>query len=181
MPRIRTLRPNVTREEATREFARGLGTALRNTLFGPVETVVEFYIPFRFFQVIASRGRQRKQMICGVDAVTGNLDPYQFQDLPGPEDVCYVETRNAPLVLLDEERARELLLRGLRRATSPMRGSEISAEPIAGEIYIPYWVGFRGRGMRARLAVMDAMRQRMEGAKVRRLLREWMGAVTVNN
>jgi len=49
-----------------------------------------------------------------------------------------------------------------------------SAQPIAGEIYIPYWVGFRGRGAQARFVVMDAVRRRIEGAKVRNLLQTWL-------
>jgi hypothetical protein len=53
----------------------------------------------------------------------------------------------------------------------------MSAEPVAGEIYVPYWVGFRGRGVRARLAVIDAVRRKPEGAKVRQLLRAWLTSI----
>jgi hypothetical protein len=48
---------------------------------------------------------------------------------------------------------------------------------VAGEIYVPYWVGFRGRGSRARLAVIDAVRRKPEGAKVRQLLRTWLTSI----
>ncbi len=58
-----------------------------------------------------------------------------------------------------------------------MRNLQINAEPVAGEIYIPYWVGFRGRGIRARLAVIDAVRRKPEGAKVRQLLQAWLTSI----
>ena len=171
----------MTREEADLELQRGMGTALRKAVFGPLEPLVDFYIPFHFFQVSAERAGHIEARVFGADAVTGKLDPYEFESLPGAEDTVYVETRHCPPVLLDEARAQELLRGKLRRVSSPIRAREIALQAIAGEIYIPYWVGFYGRGTGSRFAVIDAMRCRREGAKVRQLLREWMESVTVKS
>jgi len=182
MARIRSLRPNVTREEATEQFSFGLGDILRTTAFGPLKSVADFYIPFRLFQVeIFNRGK-RDQRVFGLDAVNGSLDLYHFEQLPDEREVIYLETRNCSEPLLDEAEAKKIVAAKVQRQLFStgffrVRNLRISAEPVAGEIYIPYWVGFRGRGARARFAVMDAVRRKMEGAKVRHLLQAWLTSI----
>jgi hypothetical protein len=179
MARIRSLRPNVTRDAAVEELSRGALGLLQMAVFGRLRSVAEFYIPFQLFRVeIVNRGK-RDQRIFGVDAVTGSLELYHFEQLPGERDVVYCESGNCAEVLLDESQARELLLTKVRRLVFSagffrIRDLSISAEPIAGEIHVPYWVGFRGRGPRAHMTVMDAVRRRVEGAKVRQLLQAWL-------
>lgn len=180
MARIRSLKPNVTREEAIEQFSSdGVAGLLRNAVFGPLRSVAEFYIPFHLFQVeIVNRGK-RDQRIFGLDAVNGSLDLYHFEQLPGLPDVIFLESRNCAQALLDEEHAQDVIIAKVRRLLFSsgffrIRDLHISAEPVAGEIHIPYWVGFRGRGMGARLAVLDAVRRRVEGAKVRHLLEQWL-------
>jgi len=177
VPRIRTLRPYIAREEALRDFSRGRIAGVRSAVFGQVQQVVDFYIPYRFFQMTGGANRQPRGSILGVDAVTGKLDLYQFESLPGPDDIDYVETRNCVPPLLDETSARELLRQKSRRTS----GTELPAEAIPGDIYIPYWVGFRGPGMGSRFSVIDAMRGQIEGRKVRNLLREWLVSITVKS
>ena len=80
---------------------------LRQVAFGPVRSVGEFFIPFRLFQVEIFNGGKRDQRVLGLDAVTGSLDLYHFEQLPGPAEVVVVETRNCPLGLLDDARAME--------------------------------------------------------------------------
>jgi len=182
MSRIRSLRANVTREEATEQFSSGLGDILRTTAFGPLKSVADFYIPFRLFQVeIFNRGK-RDQRVFGLDAVNGSLDLYHFEQLPDEREVIYLETRNCSEPLLDEAEAKKIVAAKVQRLLFStgffrVRNLRISAEPVAGEIYIPYWVGFRGRGARARFAVMDAVRRKMEGAKVRHLLQAWLTSI----
>ena len=187
MPRIRSLRANVTREEATEQFTtKGFGTSLRNIVHGPLRSIADFYIPFLLFQVeVRNRGRT-EQRIYGLDAINGSLDPYQFEELPGPFDIVYLETRNCAKPLLDEAEAKTLVIAKVRKhlySTGFFRMSnlQITAEVIPGEIHIPYWVGFRGRGSRARVSVIDAMRRTVEGAKVRHLLRDWLTSIAVNS
>jgi hypothetical protein len=45
---------------------------------------------------------------------------------------------------------------------------------LPDELHIPYWIGFRGSDDRVRISVIDAVRRRPEGAKVRRLVEEWL-------
>jgi len=180
MPRIRSLKPNVSRDEAVAQFCPGgLLDVLRNAALGPLRSVADFYIPFRLYQVEIQNGNSRSQAVFGLDAVNGSLDLYQFPQLPGSDAVICRETRNCPPVLLDEGAAMDLLVAKVRRLVYSrgffrIRDLQISAEPVAGEICVPYWVGFRGRGSEARFVVLDAVRRRVEGAKVRHLLRAWL-------
>jgi len=182
MARIRSLRPNVTREEATDYFSSGLADILRTTVSGPLKSVADFFIPFRLFQVeIINRGK-REQRIFGLDAVNGSLDLYRFDQLPGEREVIYLQTRNHSEPLLDEAEAGKMVVTKVQRLLFStgffrVRNLQIHAEPVAGEIYIPYWVGFRGRGVQARFVVMDAVRRKMEGGKVRHLLQAWLTSI----
>jgi hypothetical protein len=186
VPRIRTLVPNVTREQALTKFtSRMTGARVLNLVHGPLHSVTDFYIPFQFFRVVIVGRAEEQPRLLGIDSVTAELDLYEFEDLPESEDVQYIETRKCPEVLLDEPRARELLIRKVRRRVLAgeflhLRKLNIAAEAVAGEIYIPYWIGFRGHGLRARFDIIDAMRQCVEGGKLRRLLRQWLRSVAVN-
>jgi hypothetical protein len=180
MARIRSLKPNVTREEAIEQFSGdGVAGLLRNAAFGPLRSVAEFYIPFHLFLVdIANRGKHDRR-IFGLDAVNGSLDLYHFEQLPGSPDVIVLESRNCAQAILDQALVQDLMTAKVRRLLFSsgffrIRGLRISVDLVPGEIHIPYWVGFRGRGMRARLAVLDAVRRRAEGAKVRHLLEQWL-------
>lgn len=182
MARIRSLRPNVTREEATEYFSSGMFHLLRDTTFGPLRSVADFYIPFQLFQIEILNGGKRDLRIFGLDAVNGSLDLYSFEQLPGEREVVYLETRNSTEPLLGEAEAKKLVISKVQRLLFStgffrVRDLQIKAEPVAGEICIPYWVGFRGRGLRARLAVIDAVRRKPEGAKVRQLLRTWLTSI----
>lgn len=182
MARIRSLRPNVSRDEAAEHFSSGLGDVLRTTVSGPLKSVADFYIPFRLFQVEILNGDKRDQRVFGLDAVNGSLDLYHFEQLPGEREVIYLETRNCSEPLLDEAEAKKIVISKVQRLLFStgffrVRNLKISAEPVAGEIYIPYWVGFRGRGIRARFVVMDAVRRKMEGSKVRQLLQAWLTSI----
>ena len=181
MARIRSLKANVTREEAMQQFSSGVFDFLRETTFGPLRSVADFYIPFRLFQIEILNGGKRDQRIFGLDAVNGSLDLYHFEQLPGERELTYLETRNCSEVLLGEEGNQIVIAKVQRLLFSAgffrMRNLRITAEPIAGEIYVPYWVGFRGRGLRARLAVIDAVRRKPEGARVRQLLRTWLTSI----
>ncbi len=182
MARIRSLKPNVTREEAMQQFSSGMLDFLRETTFGPLRSVADFYIPFRLFQVEIRNGGKRDLRVFGLDAVNGSLDLYHFEQLPGEREVTYLETRNCSEVVLDEAEAQKIVIAKVQRLLFStgffrIRNLHISADAVAGEIYVPYWVGFRGRGMRARLSVIDAVRRKLEGAKVRQLLQVWLTSI----
>jgi hypothetical protein len=182
MARIRSLRPNVSREEAAEHFSSGLADVLRTTVSGPLKSVADFYIPFRLFQVEILNGDKRDRRVFGLDAVNGSLDLYHFEQLPEEREVIYLETRNCSEPLLDEAEANKIVITKVQRLLFStgffrVRNLKISAEPVAGEMYIPYWVGFRGRGIRASFVVMDAVRRKMEGSKVRQLLQAWLTSI----
>jgi hypothetical protein len=184
MSRIRSLRPNVTREEAAAEFSpAGPAGLVRHLFFGPLRSVADFYIPFRLFQVEVSNAGKPDRHILGLEVVMGGLDLYRFQAIPGASEIISVDTRNHPESRLDDVRAQELVVDKFQRALfsqGPFRIGKLSivATPLPGDLYIPYWVGFRGSGIRARVSVMDAVRRRIEGAKVRYLLETWLNAAS---
>jgi hypothetical protein len=179
MARIRSLKPNVSREEAMLQFSSGLLGLLRATTLGPLRSVAEFYIPFRLFQIEIVNSGKRDQRVFALDAVNGSLDLYHFDQLPGEREVVYLETRNCSEPLLDDGEAEKIMITKVQRLLFStgffrMRDLRIAAQPVAGEIYVPYWVGFRGRGVRPNFAVIDAVRRKPEGAKVKQLLHTWL-------
>jgi hypothetical protein len=180
MVRIRTLKPNVTREQAILQFSSsGLPKLFRNAAFGRLRSVAELYLPFRLFGVqIINRGVPEERLIA-LDAVTGTLDPFQFDHVPTEEETVAIETRNCPRAQVADPVLSELLVSKLRRLLYSrgffrMRDLRITAAPLEQELYIPYWLGFRGSDGEARIAVIDAVRRRFEGAKVRRLVETWL-------
>ena len=65
MASIRTLKPNVTREQAILQFSStGIPRLFRNVAYGRLRSVAELYIPFRLFQVqIMNRGKTEERLI----------------------------------------------------------------------------------------------------------------------
>jgi hypothetical protein len=183
MPRIRVLKPNVTEEEARELFAsQNLWGGIGNLLYGELRSLADFYIPFRIFQVEVLNRGETSRHILGLDSVTGSLDPYHFDQLPDLSELVMKETRNLLPVSLSEEDAQKFMVDKVRRLIFSqgffrVRNFRISAEPIPGEVYVPYWAGFRGRGGHAHVTVLDAMRRKMEGARVRQMLRQWLTTV----
>jgi len=180
MTRIQSLKPNVTREEAIRHFSNGMVNGAAKLIRGPVRSLAELYIPYRLFQVkICSAGREQNQTFA-LDAVRGVLDLYQFPAGAAGEPFLTIESRNVLPVATDETHAAEQLVAQVRRMIFTrgffrVRGLKIEAIPVSsGEICVPYWVCFRGSSERVHLAVLDAVRRRPEGAKVRRLVEEWL-------
>ena len=185
--RIRSLKANVTREDAIRYFTAGVANRAMELIRGPVRSLAELYIPFRLFEVkIFSAGREQNQTLA-LDAVRGVLDLYQFPAADAEQEFLWLETRNVLPVVADESQSEEQLkhrlIEKLRRMIYTrgffrVRGLKIEAVPLPGEICVPYWVCFRGSGDQVHLAVLDAVRRRPEGAKVRRLIEEWLRSET---
>jgi hypothetical protein len=176
---IRSLKANVTREEAIRHFTNGVLNGAVELIRGPVRSLAEFYIPYRIFQVrIRSGGREQTQTFA-MDAVRGVLDLYRLPSLTEDDQLLTLQTRNVLPAELNAAQAEERLIAKVRRMVFTqgffrVRDLKIEATPVSGEICVPYWVCFRGSGDRAHLAILDAVRRRPEGAKVRRLVEEWL-------
>jgi hypothetical protein len=180
MAPIRTLKPNVTREQAILQFSStGIPRLFRNAAYGRLRSVAELYLPFRLFQVqIVNRG-QTEQRLIALDAISGTLDPFQFDHIPTDAETVSIESRNCPRAHLEDALVAEQLEAKLRRLLYSrgffrMRDLQITTTLIAQELHIPYWLGFRGSNGHARVAVIDAVRRRFEGAKMRRLVEAWL-------
>jgi hypothetical protein len=179
MPTIHTLRPNVTREEAIQQLSYGLPGWLRRTTLGPLRLLADVYIPFHLFRIdISNRGRAETRFL-GVEAVTGSLDPYQFERIPDSATVVLIDTHNSLEPRLNEKLGARLSIEKTRRLLFDrgffrMRDLKITATYTSETLYVPYWVGFHGSSSRASLSVIDAIRRRVEGVKVRTLLQDWL-------
>jgi hypothetical protein len=116
-----------------------------------------------------------------MDAVRGVLDLYQLPPHTAEDQFLTLQTRNVLPADLDAAQAEKRLIGKVRRMIFTrgffrVRDLKIEALPVPGEICVPYWVCFRGTRERVHLAVLDAVRRRPEGAKVRRLVEEWLGS-----
>lgn len=177
--RICSLKPNVTREQAIEQLtATGATRLLRTLTAGPLRSVAELYVPFRLYRAhISNRGRLDESLVA-IDAVAGTLDLFRFDHVPSDEETIALDTRNHVATALPETLARERLIAKLRRVAYQrgffrLQDLAITAEAVS-DLYIPYWLGFRGSNGRARVTVLDAVRRRLEGAKMRRLVENWL-------
>jgi hypothetical protein len=184
---ILSVRPNVSREDALEI----LGGSDMSTMFwrmrkGRLQTVADAYVPYRFFRVQMTGRSSSLTHIYAVDSVTGSLDPYEFAGLPDDQSLVEVETRNYMASSLSEEQAqsrlRERVLRMIfQRGFFKVRTPDLKLESLATEVYLPYWLGFYGRGRnkrngQLRCRVIDAVRRRVEGAKARAFFESWIAA-----
>lgn len=176
MTLIHTIPAQVTREQALAHFRSGMANWFTSVTRGPVQRVADIYIPFRLFEVEVRNAERRETRLLAVDAVRGELDPYEFDSPPQLETV---ETRNAPPAEIGESEAggravdqvrRLYFARGFFRLRSP----QFSARMVLADMHIPYWVAFRGQGREAGVEVLNALRGRAEGGKVRLLVRDWL-------
>jgi hypothetical protein len=171
---IHSLRANVTQEEALAAL-ESRGGLLR----GRLRQIAAAYLPFRLYHVeILNRGGT-KAALYGADAVSGQLDLYEFDAAPAASDLIIVATRNAPVARIPEPLALQLLENKVRRAVFQtgffgVRGLQIRARPLDVEFHVPYWLGFFGNREHATLQAMDAVRRSFEGAKARAIFSDWL-------
>ena len=179
---IRSLRPNVTRDEAIQAFtATGLASLYWTLRTGSLQRVADAYIPFRIYRVHYSAGGGRHTHHFALDAVDGSLDLFEFAKPPGDADTVMVSTRNHPPAALTEALSENLLrdkvLRLIfQRGFFKVRNVQLETEQLPGEIHLPYWQGFYGTSEDLRCRVMDAVRRRIEGARASDLFEHWLAA-----
>jgi hypothetical protein len=165
--------PNVSRERATAMF---LGS-FRELRYGRLRVVIDFHLPYYLFLVRMVNSRRSIDSLYGIDAITGHLDPYQFENPVTAGNCREVETLYSlppqidPQVAFDflEERMMRLIF---MRGVFKMREWKVSGD-LVESFYIPYWIGVYERKDRAHLEVIDAVRGRFEGAKVREMAVRW--------
>jgi hypothetical protein len=183
MRRIHSLRRNVTdAEAATLLQGRGIAGILGRAARGPLRRLAPWYVPFRAYAVNIRNANRDDVRFFAVDAVNGTLDLYRFNELPLRDELLVVETRNCVAATREEAATHRDVTDKVRRALYQagffrLRSLSIDAQPAPlPEVHVPYWVGFFGTGERARLAVVDAVRRRPEGARVRELARGWLAS-----
>ncbi len=180
MVAIHTLKPAVSQAEAIEALRpRGIAGLLGRLRMGPLSSVADVYVPFRLYDIRISNGGERQTRWLALDAVSGTLDPYEFERIPDSSELIPVKTRNRLEPVLDEERARELLADKLRRSIFQtgffrVRDLQIRLEPVPLDLHMPYWIGFYSAGEFVRLRVLDAVRGRFEGGKARAFFEAWL-------
>jgi hypothetical protein len=179
---ITILRPNLTREAALRTLqARGPMGLIRRWARGPLRRLADVYVPFCLFRVEIDSGGRTQTRCFAFDSAFGVLDPYEFSRVSGDFETVTVRTRNALPATLDETAAAQNLTDKVRRLLYSqgffrLRGMTIRVESSGETVHIPYWVGFYGSGQRASLCVLDAVRRRTEGEKIRDALTRWLSS-----
>ena len=179
---IRSLKPNVTQDEALRTFrATGLSSLLWRMRTGPLQRIAEAYVPFRLYRVRYAMNREKVQRIFAMDGVDGSLDLFEFQTMPEESQFVGVESRNCLPGSLSEDWARQILRDKVLRIVFQqgffkLRDASLEIEELSANIYFPYWLGFYGENNSLRCRVMDAVRRRVEGAKASALFEQWLAA-----
>ena len=179
---IRTLRPNVSRQEALQAFSAGGFTSLYSRLrSGPLQRIADAYVPFCLYRVRYRLGSALQTRLFALDAVDGSLDLFEFPRAPQADQLVHLETRNHLLPALSSAQA-EALLRDkvlrivFQQGIFKLHRPEFEMTREAPDFYIPYWLGFYGNDGIARCRVMDAVRRRMEGAKAASFFEQWLAA-----
>ena len=178
---IRTLKPNVSQDEALRKFsAVGLGALYRRVRVGPLRRIAGVYVPFFLYRVRYQLGRAPQTRFFAIDAVDGSLDLFEFPRVPGDSQMVVVETRNCLQPALAEKRAEELLSDKVLRVIFQQGFFKLSESKLECtreliDLHLPYWLAFYGDET-ARCRVMDAVRRRIEGAKASAFFEEWLAA-----
>lgn len=179
MAPIRSLKPNVSQDEALRTFTAGFSTFYWRFRTGPLQCVADVYVPFWLFQARYFLGRAKHTRLFAMDAVDGSLDLFEFPRPPDEAQLLAISTRNCPQPALSDSQAIELCREKVLRIIFQQgffklrdTGLEIHREP--GEFYLPYWLGLYGQKEFLRCRVLDAVRRRLEGAKASAFFEHWL-------
>jgi hypothetical protein len=150
---------------------------LKELRYGRLRAVVDFYVPYHLFRVIFHDERAATDSLLAFDAVIGNLDPYQFDRLPEEDLRMRIHTAMTAAVRISEQDARKTFDERMMRSALMKGLYKLGRVKVEGELietlYMPYWIGAYERRDRVRLEVIDAVRGRFEGAKMRDLVTEW--------
>src|SRR5262245_53317957 len=170
---ITSIKPNISREQAVAKF-RGGFNELRH---GRLRMVADFYVPYRIFRMNWSDGRSSTSAFIAADACAGKLDLIQFDQLPEEGACMAVDTAMFAEERVAEEEAYRLVRESMMRSIF-MKGffrlSRLNVEiELAASAHILYWVGVYERNEHAHLEIINALRGRFEGAKLRELVAEW--------
>jgi hypothetical protein len=178
---IQTLKPNVSQVAALQKFSTPGPTALlRNLRLGPLQRIAEVFVPFHLYRVDYNLGREHLSRLFAIDAVQGSLDLFEFPAVPDHSDLLEIETRNALPVNLSEAQEHELLREKALRVIFQqgffkLRYANLTMNRIPTDLHLAYWLAFYGKDA-VRCRVLDATRNRIEGAKASALFESWLSS-----
>jgi hypothetical protein len=168
---ISCLKPKIARAEAE-QMLRG---SWREARFGALHLVMDFYLPYHLFRVAVVNGCRQSAHLLAIDAVNGSLDLYQLDQTP--LERLLIESDCVAPGRLDETRTWQLLEEQVRRGILLKGFFSVGDLRITGvmtdRLYLPYHVGVYERRNRVTLEIIDAVRGRFEGAKLREIVTEW--------
>jgi hypothetical protein len=179
---IVAMRPNVTQEDAIREFlSRGLSSMYWRMTAGCLQRIADAYVPYQFYEVSYLMARAPQTRLFAMDVVDGSLDLFEFPQLPSRQQLVTMDTRNrvepslsvgAADELLREKALRIIFQQGLFK----VREASLHFSRKPDIVHLPYWLGFYASGATVRCRVMDAVRRRVEGAKASAFFEQWLAA-----
>lgn len=179
--RIQALKSNVSQTAALSRFsAPGPATLLRTLRLGPLQRIAEVYVPFHLYRVDYDLGREHQSRFFAIDAVECSLDLFEFPVVPKPDELAHVETRNALPANLSGGAAQHLLREKVLRVIFQqgffkLRDANLTTTRVPIDLHLAYWLAFHGKNI-ARCRVLDATRNRIEGAKAAALFETWLSA-----
>lgn len=177
MQTITSLRPNMSRDDLLRTVLPTSAVGRLRAMVSPVRGVADVYVPFYLCRVEIANGARHETRQLAVDAVSGRLDPYLIEEGTAFVDV---RSRNVVPALISSEDAERVAVEKMRRMIYrtrffALRDLRIAASAVS-LLYVPYWLVMQGSERDLKLHVFDAVRCRPEGAKIKQMLREWLGA-----
>jgi hypothetical protein len=189
---IRALKSNVSQSDALRKFSTaGPASIFRNFRLGPLQRIAQVYVPFHLYRVNYTLAREHQSRLFAIDAVQGSLDLFEFPAPPRREELLQIETRNALPVTLSDETSQGLLREKVLRVIFQqgffkLREANLTIERIPLDLHLSYWLAFHGRESATgaahaatstvRCRILDATRNRIEGAKAAALFESWLSA-----
>ena len=162
---------------SAREAASRLRGPVRELRLGRFVVAVEFFVPYRCFDVNLKNGKDSDRFLMAIDSASGRLDPWKLDERTLSEDRALVETRNVADEKIPETNALELL-EGLTRRATYLKGffkvRDINLKARFVEtLYVPYWVGIFERSDKVRLEAINGVTGMHEGAKLREVITAW--------
>ena len=143
--------------------------------------MADAYVPFRLYRVRYTLNKEVVQRLFAMDAVNGSLDLFEFRTAPSEAELIELQTRNCMTSVLNEDDSMRLLREKVLRIIFQqgffkLRDTSVEIEALAGEIHLPYWLGFYGTSDSLRCRALDAVRRRIEGAKATAFFEQWLAA-----
>jgi hypothetical protein len=178
---IRALKSNVTQSDAFRKFsAVGPAALLRTLRLGPLQRIAQVFVPFHLYRVDYDLGREHQSRLFAIDAVEGSLDLFEFPAPPNRDELVQLETKNTLPTKLNDNQSQQLLREKVLRVVFQqgffkLRDANLAIERLPIDLHLPYWLAFHGSNT-LRCRVLDATRNRIDGAKASALFESWLAA-----